>query len=76
MPRYVVSTLPEADVNMVADAMRQVGANITGINPTPGSMRTSGRFILECSEELATRLEKTEGVKYFEEEIPHYPVSR
>lgn len=76
MPRYVVSTLPKADMNRIADAMRQRGAIIIGVNPTPRSKRTSGRFYLECSKELAAQLQKTKGVKYFEEEIPHRPVSR
>ena len=69
MPKYIVSTLPESDVNMIADSMRRAGANVSGVSATSNSKRTSGRILLECSEELAIRLQTTEGVKYFEEEI-------
>lgn len=73
MPRYLVSILPEFDVNTVAEAMRQTGAKIIKVNLTPDNKRASGKFYIECSEELATQLQKTKGVKNFEEEILHYP---
>jgi len=76
MPKYVISTLPESDVNKVADLMRKAGANIIGVSAIPNSKRTSGRIILECPAELAERLQKIDGVKYFEEKILYHLVSR
>jgi hypothetical protein len=79
MPRYVIATLIEADVHQVADAMRSAGANIIGpvkiLNYKKSSVSSgsSGRFMIECSEELATQLQKLEGVKYFEEESFYHP---
>ena len=76
MPKYVVGTLLEMDVFKVADLMRRLGASILGLNTITDSRRTSGRISLECTEELAERLKKIDGVKYFEEAISHYPISR
>lgn len=76
MLRYVASIHVGYDPDIVAQAMTQVdrddltvNVNIINVVHTRTSKRTSGIILLECSEQMAEKIEKLPGVKEFEAEI-------
>ena len=79
MPRFVATVAKGFAPNIVAEAIKQVdpaGIVVVAVHRNMNSYRTSGLILIECSEEIAAKIEerKIEGVKYFAKEIIYSPI--